>query len=238
MPPRIPDSLSTILPKRERKSLGALQVYPEHVSFNSQDPGESIYILMRSHIAVNVGWVIRFFVGLLAPIVLTILVMFFNSVLTSRGIPPIKISDLLPISNWLMIVLFYYSLAVSYALANFLDWYFDVYLVTNLRILHVDFRVFTGKFVAEAALVNIEDVSTHIIGFLPSFFDYGDVLVQTAAEKAKFNLLSLPSPSWFRDVITDLSNLAKGKRERTYGNHADTVYEAPTIIEEDEGAEP
>jgi hypothetical protein len=163
--------------------------------------------------------------------------MFFNSILESRSIPAIQISDLLPVSNWLMIILFYYSLAVSYALANFLDWYFDVYLVTNLRILHVDFRVFTGKFVAEAALVNIEDVSTHIIGFLPSFFDYGDVLVQTAAEKAKFNLIALPSPSWFRDVITDLSNLAKGKRERGYGNHAETVYEAPTMIEE-EGGEP
>lgn len=238
MPPRIPDSLSSILPKRERKSLGALQVYPEHVSFNSQDPGESIYILMRSHIAVNIGWVVRFFLGIIAPPLVVLLMMFFNSILVSRGIEPIEISDLLPVSNWLMILLFYYSLAVSYALANFLDWYFDVYLVTNLRILHVDFRVFTGKFVAEAALVNIEDVSTHIIGFLPSFFDYGDVLVQTAAEKAKFNLIALPSPSWFRDVITDLSNLAKGKRERSFGGHAETVYEAPAENNEEEGGEP
>jgi hypothetical protein len=213
MPPQIPNSLTKILPRRERSALGSLEVYPEHVSFNSQDPGESIYILMRSHIAVNVGWVVRFAVGVVFPFIVVTIFEIFNMILTSREIPPIAYKDLMPFSTWAMVFLFYYSLAVTYALANFLDWYFDVYLVTNIRILHVDFRVFTGKFVAEAALANIEDVSTNIIGFLPSFFNYGDVLVQTAAEKTKFNLISLSNPSWFRDVITDLSNLAKTKRD-------------------------
>lgn len=220
MPPQIPSSLSKILPRRERSAFGSLDVYPEHVSFNSQDPGESIYILMRSHIAVNIGWVVRFAIGVVFPFILITMFEIFNMLLTSREIPPIAYKDLMPFSTWVMVFLFYYSLAISYALANFLDWYFDVYLVTNIRILHVDFRVFTGKFVAEAALANIEDVSTNIVGFLPSFFNYGNVLVQTAAEKTKFNLVALSNPSWFRDVITDLSNLAKTKRDHPPAGHS------------------
>jgi len=238
MPPRIPDNLSKILPRRERKSLGSLQVYPEKVSFNSQDPGESIYILMRSHIAVNIGWILRFIAGVIAPVIFIILIQIFNALLVSRGIDPLSIGDLLPVSNWVMALLFYYTLVLSYALANFLDWYFDVYLVTNLRILHVDFKVFTGQFVAEAALVNIEDVSTHIIGFLPSFFNYGDVLVQTAAEKTKFNLVALPDPSWFRDVITDLSNLAKSKRDHPFTDHSIGNFQETIQLDEKEGGEP
>ncbi len=213
MSPTIPDNLSKILPRREKKLFGILDIYPEHVSFNSQDPGESIYILMRSHIAVNIGWVAKFIFGLIFPVICFILYRLFNMLLISQGISTIGIIELMPFFNWVMLGLLYYSLMSSYALSNFLDWYFDVYLVTNLRILHVDFKVFTGKSVAEAALANIEDVSTSIVGFLPSFFDYGDVLVQTAAEKTKFNLRTLANPSWFRDVITDLSNLAKSRKK-------------------------
>lgn len=220
MPPLVPNTLAQILPRRERKSLGTLQVYPERVYFNSQDPGESIYILTRSHIATNIGWIIRFVIGLFMPIVLVILLDIFNVILADRGIDQIGIRDLLPVGNWLMVFMLYYSLALSYAIANFIDWYFDIYLVSNMRILHVDLKVFTGKSVAEAALVNIEDVSQSVIGFLPSFFNYGDVLVQTAAEKTKFNLKSLPDPSWFRDVITDLSNLAKNNK---HGRFADAT---------------
>jgi len=236
MPPQIPNSLAKILPRRERKSFGILEIYPEHVSFNSQDPGESIYILMRSHIAVNVGWVMRFIMAVIFPVLVFVTYRVFGALLISHGIEPIGIIQLMPFSNWVMALLLYYSLAFSYALTNFLDWYFDVYLVTNLRILHVDFKVFTGKSVAEAALVNIEDVSTTIVGFLPSFFDYGDVLVQTAAEKTKFNLLALSNPSWFRDVITDLSNLAKSRRKSPHEGHVSVE----TILPHDEfeGGEP
>lgn len=236
MPPQIPSNLAKILPRRVRKPFGILEVYPERVSFNSQDPGESIYILMRSHLAVNIGWITSFVIGLIFPVLVFLTLQIFSSLLSSHGIDPIGVIELMPLSNWIMLLLLYYSLVLSYALVNFLDWYFDIYLVTNLRILHVDFKVFTGKSVAEAALVNIEDVSTSIIGFLPSFFDYGDVLVQTAAEKNKFNLLALSNPSWFRDVITDLSNLAKSRRRSPHRGHVSLETILPD--DESEGGEP
>lgn len=236
MPSQIPNSLARILPRRERKFLGILDIYPEDVSFNSQDPGESIYILMRSHIAVNIGWVTRFILALIFPVLVFMIYRIFGIFLMSHDVDPLGIMELMPLSNWIMALLLYYSLAFSYALINFLDWYFDVYLVTNLRLLHVDFKVFTGKSVAEAALVNIEDVSTSIVGFLPSFFDYGNVLVQTAAEKNKFNLLALSNPSWFRDVITDLSNLAKSRRKGPQNGHVSVETILPNY--EPEGGEP
>ena len=96
MPPQIPSSLSKILPRRERSAFGSLDVYPEHVSFNSQDPGESIYILMRSHIAVNIGWVVRFAIGVVFPFILITMFEIFNMLLTSREIPPIAYNDLMP----------------------------------------------------------------------------------------------------------------------------------------------
>lgn len=212
MAPQIPESLSNILPRRVRKSFGILEIYPDDVSFNSQDPGEKIYILMRSHIAVNIGWVLNFLLMLVLPILAFLAYKIFNLVLVDYDINPIEIIALTPLVNWIMVLLLYYSLTFSYALVNFLDWYFDIYLVTNLRILHVDFKVFTGTSVAEAALVNIEDVSTSTVGLLPSIFDYGDVLVQTAAQKNKFDLMSLSNPNWFRDIIVDLANLARKRR--------------------------
>lgn len=208
------NSLSQILPKREKRSLGTMQVYPENVTFNSQDPGESIYILTRSHVAINIGWIIRFIMALFFPIVVIVIYSLFNSFLVTQNIEPLPLGSLFAISDWVMIIIFYFSLCTSYALINFLDWYFDIYLVTNLRILHVDFAVFSGKSVSEATLANIQDVSQNVVGFLPSFFAYGDVLVQTAAEKTRFYFKALPDPDWFRDVLTDLSTLARARSKK------------------------
>lgn len=208
------NSLSQILPKRESRSLGTIQVYPEKVTFNSQDPGESIYILTRSHIAVNIGWILRFIFSLFVPIFIFFLYGAFNSFILARGIDPLEIGSIVSISDWIMIIVFYYSLTFSYALLNFLDWYFDIYLVTNIRLMHVDFQLFSGKSVSEAALKNIQDVSQSVVGFYASFFAYGDVLVQTAAEKTRFFFKSLPDPDWFRDVLTDLSTLSQNRAKR------------------------
>ena len=95
-------------------------------------------------------------------------------------------------------------------LARFIDWYFDIYLVTSERIIHSEFQILKGKTLSEAPLKNIQDVQQKIIGFFPSMFNYGDVIVQTAAEKGKFDFKSVPDPTWFMNVISDLAKLAEG----------------------------
>lgn len=115
----------------------------------------------------------------------------------------------LPVGVWLIMGVIYYSTLVSYAFINFLNWYFNIYLVTNHRVVHFQFKAFTGKAITETPLTKIEDISQRIIGVFPSIFHYGDIRVQTAATKSNFFFKNVPDPTWFRDVLADLIKLVK-----------------------------
>ncbi len=73
-------------------------------------------------------------------------------------------------------------------------WYFNVYILTNERIVDLDFVGILDKQVAFTTLNHIEDITPKTIGFFGTFFDYGNVYIQTAAEKPEFDFEKVPRP--------------------------------------------
>ncbi|KXK26768.1 MAG: hypothetical protein TR69_WS6001000789 [candidate division WS6 bacterium OLB20] len=209
-----PRSVREILPKPKSGLLGQLSVYPRGVSFATQDRGEHVYILARKHVITNLGWVFR--ATLLA--VLPLLVIIGTEILADsfpQFIPrDFTLWELLAPGAWLVMAAIYYVNIFSYVFARFIDWYFDIYLVTSERFVHIEFRILTGKFISEAPLKNIEDVSQQVVGLFPALFNYGDIIITTASERGKFRFESVPDPTWFRDVLTDLNKLVHTKPRR------------------------
>jgi len=202
-----PKNIKNILPKRKDKPFSSVSVYPADLEFDVQNPGEIIYIMMRKHFFTNFPWVWRAIVVILLPLLLILVVN--NLTLEGRKFLLEDIVSKVSSTFWLLALLAFYSGVTTYIIGNFLNWYFNIYLVTNERIIHIHFKIFTGKMVSEASLEKIEDISQQIYGFFPSIFNYGDVYVQTAAEKARFLFKSVSDPSWFRDVLGDLVSLIK-----------------------------
>ena len=202
-----PKSVRHIFPKRKDKPFASVSVYPVNLFFDVQNPGEVIYIMMRKHFITNLPWIIKGVIFALVPFIILAVTdliiiggekIIFESVFNQAGT-----------AFWLVALAIFYSGIFSYLIGNYLNWYFNIYLLTNERVIHIHFRIFTGKIVSEAALEKIEDISQQIFGFFPSIFNYGDVFVQTAAEKSKFLFKSVSDPSWFRDVLGDLVSLIK-----------------------------
>lgn len=191
---------------QHRKIFGTLDILPKDISFESQNRGEKVFIKTRPHPLVNIGWVLNlaFFA------VLPFLIIIILNALPVR----INYESLIP-SNYVLLIigLFYYSILFSFFLFNFVDWYYDLYLVTNERILNIEFEPIKSHKISEANLRNIEDVSETVIGFLPGIFNYGNVTVQTAARQDLFVFKAVPDPNWFRDVIVDLSRYSRGGRK-------------------------
>jgi hypothetical protein len=135
-------------------------------------------------------------------------------------IPPLTILFILPIfeelslsvpGNFLSILLgFYYVLLSLYAFLNFISWFYNVGIITNLRLVDIDLTDITHKNVAATALVDIVDVEYSQKGFLQSTFDYGNVQIQTEGLKANFEYLLVPNPGQVADVINDLLRELKG----------------------------
>lgn len=211
-------SIRAILPESRKTAFGSLDVYPKDVSFATQNQKEVIFIKIRSHVIININWVIRGLLLAAAPFLVlmlfNILIVFFRDLYILDSVAELLESFVglvfsIPATLAMAIGLFYYSTIISLFYLNFINWYFNIYLVTNERMMHIQLKAFIGKNVSEARLDKIEDIAQSSIGFFPSVFNYGDVRVQTAAQKSRFFFQAIPDPTWFRDVLSDLAKLVK-----------------------------
>jgi hypothetical protein len=63
---------------------------------------------------------------------------------------------------------------------------------------------------SEARLSKIEDVTYTSSGFMATFFNYGNVTIQTAAETEQFEFTAIPNPAEVVKVLGSLMKKAGG----------------------------
>lgn len=176
-----------------RQALSSFLAFPEGIRFVTQEPGETIVLLLRKHWITNIGWII-------VTAFLIILPIFLYPVLFMAGIFPIDT----PLVFSTFLIFSWYLLTFSYILVNFILWYFTVSIVTNERIIDVDFVNLLHKQFAETRISKVEDVTSKTGGFIKSFFDYGDVFLQTAATNSVFHFIAVPRPDKVVKIVNQL----------------------------------
>jgi len=190
----------------KKSSIGFLSSYaelPDGVRFENQEEDETIYLFLRRHPVTNVLWILITVLLLLLPLfVAPFLPSFFDS---------IAIVDFsLPGTYLFIIGLLYYTIVGGYALLNFMSWFYNISLVTNYEVVDIDYQYITSKDIASTSLREIQDVEYTQRGFLQTFFNYGDVFIQTAGAHPNIEYLRVPRPSKVNDIIMD------GKRRLTH----------------------
>lgn len=194
--PAIPYSLSPeIANGSSMNKVGMFSQYttrPQGVTFEHQEANEVILLFLRRHFITNLRWVIITILLLLTPLLFPILASIIGSVF--------------PVSSGYIIVAlgFYYLAVIGYALLHAVVWFYNVGIITNIRAIDIDLVGITNRNVAVAILADIVDVEYSQKGFLASFFNYGDVHLQTEGIKTLFEYLSVPKPAKVSDLVTDL----------------------------------
>lgn len=177
----------SVHPRRRRSRLSAFSLYPDHIDFESRAKEEKVILFLRQHIIVNVKWVLAAAVMIITPTIASVFGVFSS----------------LPSGFELVIILSWYLVTLAYAFENFLNWYFNVYIVTNMRIVDVDFHNLIYKQVSDANLDKIQDVTYNMGGVARTIFNYGDVFIQTASEVSEFDFLAVPNPDRVVKIIND-----------------------------------
>lgn len=196
------EKLDTLFEKPSQNPLSAISIRPRGVRFESQNRGEEVYILLRQHWVTNIPWILKVVIGLFA------LIVSFG-IYFSGKYP--QLSDYLAVNQILAIGAVLYTLISSYAFISFLRWYFNAYIVTNERLLDLDYNGISQHRISEANLLNIEDVSSGHIGIWQNLFDFGNVQIQTAAERLEFVFEGVPNPGYVQDKIMDMAHVLKGR---------------------------
>ncbi len=86
----------------------------------------------------------------------------------------------------------------------FLDYYLDIWVVTNHRIVNITQSGLFHRKVAELRLYRIQDASASIGGFLHTLLNFGTVEIQTAGEQSHFVFHDIPDPQEVTKTILQL----------------------------------
>jgi len=180
------------------QAFSAFLLQPKGIHFETQSDHETILLLLRRHFFTNVPWI------LMAALLSIIPLLFFPLSLIS-GTLPTFISP----SAWIGLFLMWYLFTGSYVLVNFILWYFSVAIITNQRIIDIDFSNILYKEFSATTIDKIEDVTDRRGGFFGVLFDFGDVIIQTAAAVEVFEFYSVPHPD---RVVRIVNNLMEERR--------------------------
>lgn len=159
------------------------------INFPGQESNEQIYIFTRRHPAAFLPVLATIFLmAVLGMAVLFIL----NNFLSYNFV-------LLMGSAYLLFILLF-------TIVEFFDFYFDLYIATDRRIVDIDQNKFFNRTVAELLYEDIQDVGTSVKGILPTIFDYGDVVIQTAGARPNFSFDQVGRPKEIAAIILDISD--------------------------------
>lgn len=175
--------------------------------FSGQKKGEEVLLVVRRH------WfdILKQFLAIFSMVVFLTGSFFFFPWL----FPYIQLED--EANGKLLFVFAENIFAMLIWILSFLIWidyYFDIWIVTSLRVINVEQRGLFSRNVSELELERIQDVTTEVRGVISTFLNYGDVFIQTAGERERFRFHNVPDPYHIKDLIMKLQE----KQEKADAN--------------------
>jgi len=99
----------------------------------------------------------------------------------------------------------------------FTNYYLDLLIITNLRLIDVEQLALFSRDVTSAPLANLEDVKIEVKGILATLIGYGNLHIQTAAAEKEVVMRGVKNPTEVKEMIMRLhheavrGNLDKGR---------------------------
>lgn len=181
-------------PFHTHNPVSAFCYYPHDVDFVNQEPDEEIILLVRRHPFTNTGWLVVTLLMIVSPILLE----FFPFL------------DFMPARFQFVAVLIWYLLTLAIFIQGFLSWFFSVNIITNKRVIDVDFENLIYRKITDAEIDKIEDVTVQMGSVIRTLFDYGDVLIQTAGEVPEVEFQGVPHPDQIDKILSELRMKVRG----------------------------
>lgn len=155
--------------------------------FENQEPGEKVILLLRRH-----RFAVFYPLGIIILLALVPIVVY--TVLPAKQILFYFISSLYYL--WLWLILFYKLTIYS----------LNTLVITDRRIIENEQNGFFARKISELHVHRVQDVSVNIHGIIPTFFNFGDIVVQTAASEREFSFYMIAQPEKVKDTIMQVVN--------------------------------
>lgn len=181
-------------------------------NFPGRQPDENVVMVIRKHPIVYIRIILVFFVAVILPLIIFLYIWSKNFPLSQGG--TVSVVGFLGGSLYLL-----YSLALF--VVSVLNEEFDLFILTNHRLIDITQVSFLKRTVATTPLNQIQDTTSDIQGVLGTLLNYGIVDVQTAAGSASnFTIDNIPDPAM---VARAIMNQAEERKEMDMQHHTESV---------------
>jgi membrane protein YdbS with pleckstrin-like domain len=170
------------------------------------EPGEEVVLFLRRH------WIdlVRIFLFTSLLIVVPIVSL---TALTLGGVEVFEN----PLAGALATVILstYAVIVLVLTITELTDYWLDSWIVTTERVIDIEQLGLFNRVVSEVHLSQIQDITSETRGFLATFLTYGNVFVQTAAEKERFQFKNIDNPDQVKFKISELTEVCKTHHHHT-----------------------
>ena len=155
---------------------------------------EKIVLMQRRHWFVMVIEGLPLFLIALIPLALVIiLIILFPQTITFL------------VQYWEFTVFYSFSWLALLWMLFFIAWtnyYLDVLIVTNKRIIDIEQVSLFTRDIAELRLENIQDIKVEVVGLIQSFLKMGNLHIQTAGQNKEVFLKNIPQAYEVKNAIS------------------------------------
>ncbi|MEI6296593.1 MAG: PH domain-containing protein [bacterium] len=158
-------------------------------SFENKLSYEKVIVVLRKHwFIITIQVILHLFLLLGSAAITLIGISYFNNW-------DITITILFLFSLFTM----FWWLGLFYAITMYM---LDVWIITDHRVVDSEQHGFFSRQTAELNLSRVQDTSVEMKGLIPTFFNYGNLDIQTAGVEQKFRFKEIPNPEAIKDLLT------------------------------------
>ena len=179
-----------VFEEEKKICFSGFSAFPKKISFYGRDKDEEIVLMVRRHWIAYVPDLLIVLLVLLLPLLLLLLASLF----------PILGTPILYTGMFILSI----GIASTLLLTTFLKWYYTIHIVTDQRVVVVKMNNAFFHSYSEVQLEKIVDIKHQHVGLIETFFDVGNLDIDTAGHGVDFVLTMLPKPRDMQDILNDL----------------------------------
>ncbi|MEK7120803.1 MAG: PH domain-containing protein [Patescibacteria group bacterium] len=172
------------------------------------ESGEKIIRQVRKH------WLpfVLEFLFLLFLAVLPLIAYVFVSDFVADKLAPVVVGD--PTVLFLFVYLLWLVILWMILFYIWTDYYLDVWIITNRRIIDIEQKGFFNREVSSFRMDRLQDITISVEGFIATIFGFGNINVETASSDNNFVIPNASHPESVKNTILEQHNIAMEKTNR------------------------
>ena len=183
------ENLKQIIFRDLKKSNDSLKVFPKDFNFSLKENDESILLVIRTPLK---KYIPKMIMGVLLSIFFPIIIYWPISRVEGSG------------TFLIGMIITSVMLLSTFLLYSFLKWYYNLGIITDKRIIDLDFHSVISHSMTEIKLEKIVDVTHKQAGISNNISDVGDLYIKTGGGNPTITFKKISKPRTVQDIINKL----------------------------------